>query len=49
MLSGERDPPESLASEEDMLKKVAETSGAVGSIKKDNVVKDVKILLIIED
>ncbi len=48
LLSGEGDPPQSLKTEREMLKKVSETKGAVGFISYDSVTTDVKILAIIE-
>lgn len=48
MLSGEGDPPEALKSEEEMLKKVAATPGAIGFINLSKVNDDVKILLVIK-
>jgi len=50
MLSGEGDPPESLASEEEMLKKVEKTPGAIGFVDSSKVKgKDIKIILLIAD
>ncbi len=49
MLSGEGEPPKALESEEDMLKKVAETSGAIGFVSKEKINGEVKTLLIIEE
>ncbi|NIR48188.1 hypothetical protein GWO43_07010 [candidate division KSB1 bacterium] len=48
MLSGEGDPPESLESEDEMLKKVASTSGAIGFVSKPKISNKVKTLLVIE-
>ena len=48
LLSGEGDPPQSLKTEKEMLKKVSETNGAVGFVNYDSVTTDVKILAIIE-
>jgi ABC-type phosphate transport system substrate-binding protein len=48
MLSGEGNPPEAIKSEEELLKKVAETKGAVGFISYDKVSEDVKVLAKIE-
>lgn len=48
MLSGEGDPPESIDSEEEMLKKVAATPGAIGFVSQSKVSEDVKVLIIIE-
>lgn len=47
MLSGEHDPPEIVKSEEEMLKKVTATPGAVGYISAAKVADDVKILMLI--
>jgi ABC-type phosphate transport system substrate-binding protein len=49
LLSGEGDPPQTMNSEEELLKKVAATAGAIGFISKAKVHKDVKILLEITD
>lgn len=48
MLSGEGDPPVSMKSEEELLKKVAATIGAIGFVGQSKVSDDVKTLLIIE-
>jgi ABC-type phosphate transport system substrate-binding protein len=48
MLSGDADPPEFLESEEEMLKKVASTPGAVGFVSQSILNEDVKTLLLIE-
>lgn len=48
MLSGEGDPPEVVKSEEEMLKKVTATPGAIGFINQSKVNDDVKILLLIK-
>ena len=48
MLSGEGDPPESLKTEEEMLKKVAETEGALGFVRKSIVNGSVKVLTVIK-
>lgn len=48
MLSRGDDPPESLESEELVLKKVSSTPGAIGFISKSNVSEEVKILVEIE-
>jgi ABC-type phosphate transport system substrate-binding protein len=47
MLSGEGDPPESLQSEADVLKKVATTPGAIGFVRQSTVDEQVKTLMII--
>jgi ABC-type phosphate transport system substrate-binding protein len=49
LLSGEGNPPEALNSEEELLKKVATTAGAIGFVSKANMRKDVKLLLEIHD
>lgn len=48
MLSGEGDPPESLKSEDEMLKRVANTPGAIGFISMAKVKDEVKVLAIIK-
>lgn len=48
MLSGDADPPEFLESEEEMLKKVASTAGAIGFISQAKVTGEVKVLIVIE-
>jgi len=48
MLSGDADPPEFLKSEEDMLKKVAATAGAIGFVSQSKVSGEVKVLILIE-
>lgn len=47
MLSGEGDPPESLESEEALLKKVASTPGAIGFVSQSKVTNKVKTLVLI--
>ena len=47
-LSGEWDPPESLETEDDVVKKVASTPGAIGFVNQAKVTDDVKVLLIIQ-
>lgn len=49
MLSGEGDPPKSLKSEDEMLKRVANTPGAIGFISMAKVKDEVKVLAIIKD
>ena len=49
MLSGEGDPPESLESEESMLKKVAATPGSIGFVSESVVSDDVKVLAIYKE
>ena len=48
MLSGEGEPPEALKSEDEMLKIVGETIGAIGFISKNKVVPEVKVLVLVE-
>jgi len=48
MLSGDADPPEFLKSEEDMLKKVASTAGAIGFVSQSKVSGEVKVLVVIK-
>ena len=48
MLSGEGEPPEALNSEDEMLKIVGETVGAIGFISKNKVVSEVKVLVLVE-
>lgn len=47
MLMGEGDPPQALLSEEDVLKKVAATPGAIGFVSKARVHDGVKVVLMI--
>lgn len=47
MLMGEGDPPQALLSEEDVLKKVAATPGAIGFVSKARVHDGVKVVLTI--
>ena len=48
-LSGEWNPPESLETEDDVVKKVTSTPGAIGFINQAKVTDDVKVLLIIQE
>lgn len=48
MLLGEGDPPASMKSEQELLKKVASTTGAIGFVSQSKVSRDVKTLLIID-
>lgn len=48
LLMGEGDPPPALESEEEVLKKVAATPGAIGFIDKAKVTHEVKSLVIIQ-
>jgi hypothetical protein len=47
-LSGHARPPEMITLEEDMVKRVAATPGAIGFVSKDKVQGNVKILLVID-
>lgn len=49
MLSGEGEPPESVNSENEMLKKVANAPGAIGFISQAKTNDSVKILAVIQD
>jgi ABC-type phosphate transport system substrate-binding protein len=49
MLSGEGDPPAFMNSEEDLLKKVASTPGAIGYVAQAKVSREVKILVSINE
>ena len=49
MLAGDGDPPPALESEEEMLKKVEKTKGAIGFINYNKVNSKVKVIAIIED
>ena len=48
MLAGEKDPPQSLKSENEILDKVAATPGALGFVSKTAVTSKVKVLAIIQ-
>jgi len=48
LLLGEGDPPEALKLEEDVVKKVASTPGAIGYVSQSEVNSEVKIIRIIE-
>ena len=48
MLSGEGEPPEALKSEDEMLKIVEKTVGAIGFISKNKVVPEAKVLALVE-
>ena len=48
MLSGEGDPPLSMRSEDELLKKVASTPGAIGFVSQRRATGDVKTLSLIE-
>jgi len=47
VLSGEGDPPDSMNSEEELLKSVAATLGAIGFVSQSQVTGNVKTLLLI--
>lgn len=47
LLMGEGDPPQALLSEEEVLKKVAATPGAIGFVSKARVHDGVKVVLTI--
>lgn len=49
LLSGEGEPPEAMNSEEELLKKVAVTAGAIGFVSRASMRKGVKLLLVIND
>jgi ABC-type phosphate transport system substrate-binding protein len=48
MLSGDGDPPPALESEEEMLKKVEKTKGAIGFVDYEKVTSKVKVIALIE-
>ncbi len=48
MLSGDGDPPESVISEEEMLKKVENTPGSIGFISLNKIKGNVKTIAIIK-
>jgi len=48
LLLGEGEAPEALKSEEEVVKKVASTPGAIGYVSRSKVNGDVKILRIVE-
>ncbi len=45
MLSGEGDPPEALATETEILRRVATTPGALGYVNSDSVTAAVRVVL----
>ena len=47
LLSGESRPPESMGTEDDLLRKVAATPGAVGFVARAKVTDEVKTLIVI--
>lgn len=49
MLSGDGDPPVFMSSEEELLKKVASTPGAIGYINQAKVSEEVKILVAVSE
>ncbi len=49
MLSGEADPPEYLKSEEELLRKVSTTRGAIGFLDRSKPNGKVKILMTIQE
>ena len=49
MLSGEADPPEFLKSEEELLRKVSTTKGAIGFLDRSKPNGKVKILMTIQE
>jgi ABC-type phosphate transport system substrate-binding protein len=48
LLMGEGDPPASLPAEEEVLKKVAATPGAIGFVSKAKVTSEVRVVVIVE-
>lgn len=48
LLSGDADPPEFLESEDEMLKKVASTPGAIGFVSQSILNDEVKTVILIE-
>jgi ABC-type phosphate transport system substrate-binding protein len=48
LLMGESNPPLALESEDEVLKKVAATHGAIGFVGKTKVTGDVKVIVVIE-
>ncbi len=48
LLMGEGDPPAALPSEEEVLKKVAATPGAIGFVGKAPATPEVKMIVIVE-
>jgi len=47
-LTGEATPPKAIETEDEMVKKVAETPGAIGFVRRGKVNDDVKIITLIE-
>ena len=48
LLMGESNPPLALESEDEVLKKVAGTPGAIGFVSKTKVTGEVKVIVVIE-
>lgn len=48
LLSGEGDPPKEFNSQDELIKKIASTKGAIGFVAIDKVTNNVKIIKIIE-
>jgi len=46
-LSGEGEPPEAINSEEELLLRVANTPGAIGFVRRENVTDQVKLLAVL--
>ena len=46
-LSGEGEPPEAIKSEEELLLRVANTPGAIGFVRRENVTEEVKLLTVL--
>lgn len=49
LLMGESNPPLALETEDDVLKKVASTRGALGFVSKAKVTSDVKVIVVIAE
>ncbi len=49
LLSGEGDPPEAVSSEDEMIQKVQNTSGAIGFVASNKVKGNVKVIAVIKD
>lgn len=49
MLSGDADPPQSVDSESQMVRKVSSTPGAIGFVRLSSITNDVKTLLVIRE
>jgi len=47
-LSGEWDPPESVETQKDVVRKIAATPGSVGYVSHSLIADSVKVLLIIQ-